>query len=244
MLRFAALCTLLLAAGCGPRPSEVPVIPHITVGTATLSGRVVDLSNIPIAGMRVSCAESDAAMVTGADGLWTLDVPADSAITVRSVAVDPLSVYKDTTFGPLQLSSHISLENIDLLSVPGSTLGGLNGIASGDENRGVIAVKVISITGKCTADEGTVEIVQASTARAVYNLPGTSQPDRNLSQMQPNTRPQAWLAGIAPGAYYSVKFTKPGCPQLGYPVAYQKVSWIDGFRVQAKALSQFTVFIP
>ena len=242
MRRFLPL-TLVLAA-CGFHPSEVPVIPQVKVGTATVSGRVVDLSDIPVPAMTVSCAESDASFVTGDDGKWSLRVPADSAITLRVVPVDPLNVYKDTSFGPMQLSNHQVLENLDLLSVPGSTLGGLNGIASGDENRGVVALTVVSITGKCIPDDGTVSVVQTATARAVYNLPGTSQPDRNLVKMQPNTRPQAWVSGIAPGSYYSVKFSKPGCDQLPYPVAYGRVSWLDGFRVQSKALTMVTVFIP
>jgi hypothetical protein len=62
--------------------------------------------------------------------------------------------------------------------------------------------------------------------------------------MQPNTQPQAWLAGVAPGGYYTVKFEKPGCRQLPYPVAYNQVSWLDGFRVQPRALTMFTVFVP
>ena len=241
MRRLVCLCLTLSA--CGFRPSEPPVSPVVVVGKATLSGRVLDLSNIPVANMRVTCSESDASVITGPDGTWALQVPADTTITLRAVPVDPASVYKDVTFGPLQLSNKAVVENVELLSVPGSTIGGLNAIAGGDENRGVLAVKVVSIDGKCTPDEGTIELVQTSTARAIYNLPNTSQPDRKLSNMQPNTHPQAWLSGIAPGTYNAVKFTKPGCTQLPYPVAYQKVSWLGGFRVQARALSQITVFI-
>jgi hypothetical protein len=238
LLSFAAL------AACTSRPSDVPVIPHVEVGTAHVSGRVVDLSSIPVPDILVSCAESDASFTTGADGRWELTVPADTALTLRAVPLDPLNVYKDTTFGPLQLSSHAELEDVELLSIPGSTIGLLNGFASGDENRGLVALHVVSITGKCTSDEGTVVVEQTATARAVYNLPGTSQPDRDLPKMQPNTRPQAWVAGIAPGSYYSLKFEKPGCEQLPYPVAYQKVSWLAGFRVQPKALTMVTVFVP
>ena len=234
---------VLFISACSFRPSEVPSTPFIVVGIATVSGRVLDLSNIPVANMRVTCSENDASVVTGDDGKWTLVVPADTSITLRSVPVDPLNVYKDSSFGPFQLSNRARLEDVELLSVPGSTIGGLNAIAGGDEIRGVLAVKVISINGKCTPDDGTIELVQTTTARAVYNLPNTSQPDRNLSKMQPNTHPQAWLSGIAPGTYQAVKFTKPGCTQLPYPVAYQKVSWLGGFRLQAKALTQIVVFI-
>ncbi len=235
------LALLLLA--CGSRTFEVPVTPTVEVGRATVSGRVVDLSNIPVPAMTVSCAESDDSFVTGADGAWSLSVPADTSITLRVVAVDPLSVYRDTSFGPMQLSNKQSLDNLELLSVPGSTVGGLNGIASGDENRGVIALQVVSVTGKCSSDDATVSVEGTATARAVYNLAGTSQPDRDLTKMQPGTRPQAWLAGVAPGSYYSVKFSKPGCNQLPYPVAYGRVSWLDGFRIQSKALTMVTVFI-
>ena len=71
----------LLFSACSLRPSEVPSTPVIVVGTATVSGRVVDLSNIPVAKMRVTCSENDASVVTGDDGKWTLVVPADTSIT-------------------------------------------------------------------------------------------------------------------------------------------------------------------
>lgn len=238
-----SLVLILLISACGFRPSEVPSSPHVVVGKATLSGRVLDLSDIPVAQMRVTCPENDASMVTGEDGKWTLEVPSDTSITLRAVPLNPLNVYKDVTFGPLQLSNRAKVEDLELLSVPGSTVGALNAIAGSDEVRGVLAVKVISVNGKCTPDDGTIELEQTNTARAIYNLPNTSQPDRNLATMQPNTHPQAWLSGIAPGTYHSVKFIKPGCRQLSYPVAYQKVSWLGGFRLQAKALTQIVVFI-
>lgn len=238
------LVLLSLISACGFRPSDPPITPvKVVVGKATLSGKVLDLSNLPVPDMRVTCAESDASMVTGPDGKWTLEVPADTSITIRAVPVDPLNVFKDVTFGPLQMSNRSRLDNVELLSIPGSTIGGLNAIAGADEIRGVLAVRIISLNGKCTPDDGTIELEQTSTARAVYNLPNTSQPDRNLSKMQPNTHPQGWLSGIAPGTYHAIKFTKPGCRQLPYPVAHQKISWLGGFRVQTRALTQVTVFI-
>jgi hypothetical protein len=237
------LLLVLLISGCSFRPSDVPVTPVVVVGKATVSGTIVDLSRIPVAQMRITCSENDATMVTGADGKWSLEVPADTSITIRAVPVDPLNVFKDVTYGPFQVSNRAVLENVELLSVPGSTIGGLNAIAGADEIRGVLAVKVISLSGKCTPDEGTIELEQTTTPRAIYNLPNSSQPERNLLSVQPNTFPHAWLSGIAPGTYQAVKFTKAGCAQLPYPVAYQKVSWLGGFRLQAKALTQITVFI-
>lgn len=234
---------LVFAAGCSVRPSDPPVTPVVTVGKATLSGRVVDLSNLPVPDMRVSCPESDAAVVTGADGRWTLEVPADTSITVRAVPVDPLNVFKDVTFGPLQVSNKANVEDLRLLSVPGSTIGGLNAIAGADEIRGVLALTVVSLSGKCTPEDGVFTLPQTKTARAVYNLPNSSQPDRNLTKVQPNTYPHAWLSGIAPGTYTGVTFTKPGCTQLPYPVAHQRVSWLGGFRLATKALTQVTVFV-
>ena len=233
---------ILLISACSFRPSEAPVTPAVVVGTATVSGRVLDLSRIPVPQMRVTCAENDASVVTGLDGKWSLEVPADTSITIRAVPVDILNVFKDVTFGPLQLSNRAKVEDVELLSVPGSTIGGLNAIAGADEIRGVLAVKVISLNGMCTPEGGTLSLEQTSTARAIYNLPNTNQPERNLTQIQLNTAPHAWLSGIAPGTYSAVKFTKPGCRQLPYPVTYQKVSWLGGFRLQTKALTQIVVF--
>lgn len=244
-MRWFSISALWVLGGCGFRASEPPQTPVVTVGKATISGRVLDLSNLPVRDMRVTCAESDATMVTSADGRYSLTVPADTAITLRAVPVDPLNVsnvFKDVTFGPLQLSNRAALEGIDLLSVPGSTIGGLNAIAGADELRGVLAVKIISLNGRCTPEGGTVEMAQTTTARAVYNLPNSSQPDRNLTSIQPNTNPQAWLTGVAPGTWTTVTFNKPGCRQLPYPVAYQRASWLGGFRLQTKALTQLTVF--
>lgn len=242
-MRAAVSVLLLLSAACVNRPSTPPVTPTITVGTARVSGVVLDLSRLPVPQMRVSCPESDAAVVTGDDGTWSLEVPADTTLTVRAVPVDPLNVFKDVTFGPMQLSNKATLEHVELLSVPGSTIGGLNAIAGGDEVRGVLAVKVVSLSGTCAPDDGVVSLPQTSTARAVYNRPGSSQPDRDLTKVQPNTAPHGWLAGIAPGTYDGVAFTKAGCRQLPYPVAYQGVSWLGGFRTATKALTQVTVFV-
>lgn len=241
-MRRASL-VLLLAAACEQRASEPPVTPVVTVGTATLSGVVMDLSRLPVAQMRVTCPENDAAVVTGDDGKWTLEVPADSSITVRAVPVDPLNVFKDVTFGPFQLSNKGRLDDLALLSVPGSTIGGLNAIASNDEVRGVLAVTVVSLSGQCTPEGGTFALAQSKAARAVYNRPHSSQPDRDLTEVQPNTFPHGWLSGVAPGTWTEVKFTKAGCTQLPYPVAHRKVSWGGGFRLSTKALSQVTVFV-
>lgn len=244
MVRFGSLVLLLCA--CAQRVSDPPVTPVVTVGTATLSGVVVDLSHLPVKDMKVICPESDAAMITGEDGKWTLEVPSDSSITVRAVPKDPLdvsNVFKDVTFGPFQLSNKSRLDGIELLSVPGSTIGGLNAIASGDEVRGVVAVTVVSLSGRCTPEGGTLSLAQSRGARAVYNVANSSQPDRNLTAIQANTYPHGWLSGIAQGTWTEVKFTKAGCTQLPYPVAHRKVSWGGGFRLSTKGLAQVTVFV-
>lgn len=237
---------VLLLTACAQRVSEPPVTPVVPVGKAWISGTLTDLSHLPVKDMRVSCPESDAAMVTGDDGKWSLEVPSDSSITVRAVPKDPLdtsNVFKDVTFGPFQLSNKARLDGLELLSVPGSTIGGLNAIASGDEVRGVLAVTIVSLSGRCTPEGGTLALAQSKSARAVYVVANSSQPDRNLTAIQANTYPHGWLAGIAPGTWTEVKFTKPGCTQLPYPVAHQKVSWGGGFRLSTKGLAQVTVFV-
>ena len=107
-MRWLLFVPLLMTA-CGFRPSEPPKSPVVVVGKATLSGRVVDLSEIPVPNMRVTCSESDATVVTDADGKWSLEVPADTAITIRAVPVNPLNVYKDVTVGPMQLSNRMNV---------------------------------------------------------------------------------------------------------------------------------------
>ncbi len=233
----------LAVAACSQRTAEVPEVPpKPEPGTAVLAGRVVDLGGQPLSGITVACPEGDAKTLTDDFGQFRLAVPAGATVTLRAFSEDPLSVYKPTTTLPVLLSLDQRLAGLELLVLPGSTVSELNAFVSSDENRGVLAVVVQSVGGKCTPEGGTVSLGNDPKARAFYNQAGTGQPLPQLTAIQAGSWPHAFLAGVGPGNYYRPTFTKEGCTTLGFPVAWNRVQWQGDLRVQPKGLTQVMVF--
>lgn len=238
---------LLVCLACQQRTADPlpnpPPPPELSYGT--LSGRVLDGNDLPVEGVTVTCSETDDKYVTAADGLYVLRVPAQSLFTVRTYK--PL--YAGTTLTPMYVEPDRVVTDIDILVVPGPSIGAYNAQAGSDENRGVLALQVISISGRCDASTGTVAVLNPETrqpmpgALALYVKPGTSQPDRAVTAMQNGARPNAWLVGVPEGQGFPIRFDKPGCAALPFPVNFKKLSWQPGLRVAPGGLSQVPIFV-
>jgi len=237
----------LLAAACQqPRPSDpLPEIPKPEYATATLSGRVLDGNNLPVEGVIVTVSETDSSYTTAADGLYVLRVPASTTFTVRTNK--PL--YAGTTVSPLWLEPDRVVSGLDILAIPSSSVGAYNANAGFDEERGVIAIHVVSLSGRCDASNATVSILNPETlqpmpgAKSLYVKTGTSQPDRNVTAMQNGSRPNAWLVGVPEGQNYPVRFEKTGCAPLQFPVVHQNLTYQPGLRVALHGVAQVPVFV-
>ena len=68
-----------------------------------------------------------------ADGRYSLEVPANSTVTLRALALN----YAGTTLTPVNVDTNAKVEDYDILMVPGPTVSELNAMAGLDENRAV-----------------------------------------------------------------------------------------------------------
>lgn len=248
LVRFTPFVIFLLAVACQqPRQADPLPLPPAKPdpGSATLTGRVHDGNDLPVEGVTVTCSETDDTYVTRADGLYVLRVPAQSNFTVRTYK--PL--YAGTTLTPMYVEPDRVVTGLDILVVPGPSIGAYNAQAGSDENRGVLALQVVSLSGRCDASSGTVAVLNPETkqampgALAIYVKPGTSQPDRAVMAMQNGSKPNAWLVGVPEGQDFPIRFEKPGCAALPFPVNYNKLSWQAGLRIASGGLTQVPIFV-
>ncbi len=246
MFRSLVLTALIASACQQPRPADpLPELPKPEFVTATLAGRVLDGSNLPVAGVEVTVAETDEKYLTAADGQYVLRVPASTTFTVRTYK----ALYAGTTLSPLWVEPDRTVTGLDILVVPSSSVGAYNANAGFDEDRGIIAVQVVSLSGRCDASTGTVSILNPETkapmpgALSLYVKTGTSQPDRNITAMQNGARPNAWLVGVPEGQNYPVRFEKAGCAALQFPVVHQNLTFQPGLRVALRGVAQVPVFV-
>ncbi len=240
------LLPLVLLTACQQKPADpLPAIPQVEFATATITGRVFDGNDLSVEGVVVTVAETGATYTTGADGLYVLQVPAQTTFTVRTWKY----LYAGTTLTPLQLEADRVVTGLDILVIPSSSIGAYNAQAGSDEERGVLAIQVISMSGRCDAAGATVKVLNPETSQpmpgalAMYVKPGTSQPDRSVPMMQNGSRPNAWLVGVPEGQNFPVRFDKPGCTPLSFPVVYQKATYQPGLRIAARGLTQVPVFV-
>ena len=245
-MRFGSLVIFLCGLACQQRPADpLPAIPKPELSYATISGRVFDGNNLPVEGVVVTVAETDATYTTQADGQYVLQVPAQSTFTVRTWKY----LYAGTTLTPLVLEPDRVLTGLDILVIPSSSLGAYNAQAGSDEERGVLAIQVISLSGRCDAANATVSVLNPETSQvmpgalALYVKSGTSQPDRAVTAMQNGAKPNAWLVGVPEGQNFPIKFEKAGCNALSFPVVYQKATYQPGLRIAARGLTQVPVFV-
>jgi hypothetical protein len=241
----------VMLTACAQRKAEpLPSIPPVPdTGHATVSGQVLDGSNLPVPGVLVACNESNdssASYVTGADGVYAVQVPANAAITLSTTKL----LYAMTVTPPMQLQADQVVSGFNLLMLPSTEISSFNAEAGPDEVRGVLAIQVVSMGGQCNVAGATVAVLNPASlqpmpgAKALYTRPGTTEPDRSIPSMQSGTYPNAYLVGVPEGQNDPVQLNQPGCTPLPFPVTYNGVQWLDGLRVVAKGLTPVQVFVP
>lgn len=140
---LAALILVLVACQQQRGADPLPSISQADFPTGTVAGRVHDGNDLPVEGVVVTVAETDATYVTGADGQYVLRVPAQSTFTLRTWKY----LYGGTTLTPLHLEPDRVVTGLDILVIPSSSIGAYNAQAGSDEERGVLAIQVISLSG-------------------------------------------------------------------------------------------------
>jgi hypothetical protein len=237
-MRRSVLALLVLSA-CGPTfpKSEVPSSPGLTIGRATVNGRVFDANGLAVGSVLVWSAESDDSTTSAADGTFTLSVPADTTVTLRALK----EVFTGTSMQPFSLRPGDVFDGLEVMMIPGSTLGLLNTLARGLEDHGAVAVTVTSL-GSCDPTNGKLRLALVPTAKALYVRSGQRAPDVALEGMRLGGRPNAWIAGVPAGTGYELIFEKTGCRQVSLPVSNGGADWQPGLRV-TRGLTVANVFV-
>jgi hypothetical protein len=228
------------------KADPLPALPPVPdTGHATVSGLVVDGSNLPVSDVHVICSETGNEYVTGADGVYALQVPASATVTLTTTKF----LYATTALTPMMLQPDQVVSGLDILVMPGPSISAFNAQATPDEIRGVLAIQVISVNGQCDPAGATVTVLNSTTlqpepgALALYVRPGTTEPDRSITSMQAGSSPNAYLVGVPEGQNNPIQLNKTGCPALSFPVNHNGVQWLGGGRIVAKGLTQVQVFV-
>src|SRR5262249_28308376 len=156
--------------------------------------------------------ESGDSYTTGADGVYAVQVPASAAVTLSTTKLG----YASTVLTPMVLQPGQVVSGLNILMMPGPSIGAFNAQAKPDEVRGVLAIQVISVNGQCDVAGGTVAVLNSTTlqpepgALALYVKPGTTEPDRSVPAMQAGSYPNAYLVGVPEGQNNPIQLTKPG----------------------------------
>ena len=246
-MRYLPLGLVALICGCPqPRPADpLPEVVKPEVLLATVTGHVLDGNNLPVEGLVVTVSETDRTFTTGPDGAYVVKVPAQTTFTLRTFK----NGYAGTTLTPMYLEPDRVVTDLDILIIPSSSIGAYNAQAGPDEDRGVLAIQVVSLSGRCDAANATVSVLNPETlapmpgAVALYVKTGQSQPDKSVPAMQNGAKPNAWLVGVPEGQNFPIRFDKTGCLALPFPVVYGKATWQPGVRIANKGLTQVTVFV-
>ncbi len=240
MLRHTPGLVLLLLA-CGPalKKSDVPTTPMVEVDRATVHGVIRDPSGIALEGVQVVVAETDDVTLTDATGAFTLSIPADTTVTLR--ALKPI-VYTSTTLQSFVAPAGARLEGLDVILLAGSTLGAFNQMVNPNEDRAVVAVNVVSVSGRCSAVGATVALTPAMEGTPFYVRTNDNRPDGSLRAIQADAHPQAWVISVPPTTGESIAVTQSGCRALTYPVSWRGVTWQAPLRL-TKGLTQTWSFL-
>ena len=224
-----------------PKPG-VPQAPQLEPGMALLRGAVTDLQGNAIAGAAVVVLETGAQTSTGDDGRWELMVAAASTVTVRAEATG----FAPALAGAVILASGQTSAGHDLALVTSARLDALAQLGGPPgTGRGVIAVTIQSMSGACHPEGGLLMLEPSAFGRIVYAQPDAdATPEPSLTAMQTaSARVGAWIVGVVPpGAYYTLRFAKPGCNPLPFPVDVTESSHTGQLAIQAGAVSHAIVF--
>lgn len=206
---------------------------------ASVTGHVVDINGVPVSGATVQLRASGEHATSDATGAFTLDVPANTTLTLAANAAGmaptllqqfELSPSATAAFDiPLLTTGHLT----SLLAMGGNPMGG------------AIAVAVTSVSGAGSLAAGaTVELtpglgkVMYAPARA-----GMPDPDPSMTVVVRGSTPIAWALGVQPHVSI-MQLTLHGVTQVAPPIAINEVTWPGTFTVDAGALTLVTLFTP
>ena len=233
---FMSVLTASLVA-CAENPVEhlSPETPTVDYGRATVVGHVLDTQGAPIAGAAVAVRASGEHTTTDAAGAFTLDVPANTTLTLAATSPNMApTLVQQFMVTP---GMHAALEIPMVTSDRYKSLVAMGANPSG----GVVLVAMKSISGSGSFAGTTVELTP-SLGRVVYapTSLGMADPDPTMPAVAQGNDPYAWVVGVQPHVSI-MELALHGVSQLESPYAIDEVTWPGTFTVDAGALTLVTL---
>src|SRR3954469_4883864 len=229
-------------AGCADNQvtHSAPETPTVENDRAKVTGHVVDTAGAPVAGATVAVRTSGEHATTDSTGAFTLDVPANTTLTLAasapSMAPTLLQQFLVSTGASAQVE--IPLVTADHFKI----LAGMGMNPSG----GVVAVALKSLSGATSIAGATVQLTP-SLGRVMYAATGTgmADPDPAMAAVVPaaaqGDESYAWALGVQPHVSI-MQLALRGVAQIEPPYAVNDVIWPGSFTVDAGALTLVTLF--
>src|SRR5690349_19540188 len=186
-------------SGCADNlsPHTAPETPTIGHDRATVTGHVLDPQGAPVAGATVTVRASGEHATVDSTGAFTLDVPANTTLTLSATAPD---------MAPTLLQQFlVSPEANAAVEIPLITSDHFKSLVAMGANPpgGVVAVPPRSLSGTGSAAGGTV-VLTPSLGRMMYapTSIAMADPDPAMAAVVPAAAPggesYAWALGVQP----------------------------------------------
>jgi hypothetical protein len=242
--RVAGLVVVLVASLAACAEDQVahtaPETPTVANDRATVSGHVLDTSGAPVAGATVAVRTSGEHTTTDRTGAFTLDVPANTTLTLAASApsMAPTLLQQFLVSPAASAAVEIPLITSDHFK----TLVAMGTNPSG----GVVAVALKSLSGAGSVGGATVELTP-SLGRVMYAAAsaGMADPDPAMAAVLPTVAQgddsYAWALGVQPHVSI-MQVAMRGVAQIEAPYAIDDIIWPGTFTVDAGALTLVTLF--
>jgi carboxypeptidase family protein len=239
---FWSFVVVASLAGCADNltPHTSPETPTIGNDRATVTGHVVDPSGAPVAGATVTARTSGEHATTDSLGVFTLDVPANTTLTLAASAPN---------MAPTLLQQFlVSPGATGIVDLPMVTSDHFQSLVAMGANPagGVVAVALKSMSGAGSVAGATVQLTPSlgSVMYAATGL-GMVDPDPAMASVVPSVaqgdESYAWALGVQPHVSI-MQLALRGVAQIEPPYAIDDVTWPGTFTVDAGALTLVTLF--
>jgi hypothetical protein len=198
----------------------------------------VDISGAPVAGATVTVRSSGEHATADSAGVFTLDVPANTTLTLSATA---------PSMAPTLLQQFLVSPGASaIVELPMVTTDHFKSLAGMGANPmgGVVAVALKSMSGAGSLAGATVELTP-SLGRVMYAAigGGMADPDPAMAMVVQGDDPYAWALGVQPHVSI-MQVALKGVKQVEPPYAIDEVTWPGTFTVDAGALTLVTLFTP
>jgi hypothetical protein len=217
----------------------MPETPTPANDRAMVTGHVVDTLGAPVAGAMVALRMFDEHATTDSQGAFTLDVPANSTLTLTATA---------STMAPTLLQQFIvspgATANVEIPLITSDRFKTLVAMGTNPAG-GIVLTSLKSMSGSSGAAGATVELTP-SLGHVMYApaTTGMADPDPTIHTVAPsNEESYAWVLGVQPHVTI-MQLALHGVSQIAPPYAIDDVVYPGTFTVDANALTLVTLFTP